>query len=75
MNVGGHARGMLLEGIDMAKSKTVQITVKVDATLLVRADKLVPHVSTERGVAVTRTDVFRSAIVAGLAALERADHG
>jgi hypothetical protein len=56
----------------MAKSRTVQITVKVDKALLLRADKLTPKLSAERGVEASRSDVLRSALIAGLIALEGA---
>ena len=57
----------------MGKKKRfeVQITVKLDAALLERADALIDVVSDELGVVAKRADVLRLALVRGLRALEK----
>lgn len=55
----------------MAAEKSVQLTVKVDPRIVERADALVDHVAKDTGIAATRADVLRIAIVRGLQAIER----
>lgn len=52
-------------------SESQQITVRVDARLLDRADALTEHVAGLTGGAATRADVWRQAIIKGLQVLER----
>ena len=65
----------------MARRKdTEQIAIRLDRSLLRRADRLTQGEELERGpfsasyLSVTRTDVLRAAVKIGLAKLEE-DHG
>jgi hypothetical protein len=53
------------------KLAPVQICVKVDASLVVRLDKLVPQISGLLGIRAGRADVMRAALVFGIEKLER----
>lgn len=48
-----------------------QITIRVSPRFIERADALIEFVSDRSGRNVTRADVWREALVLGLAALER----
>lgn len=49
---------------------SVQISIRVDPTVQERADALIAHVRQRTGLAAVRTDVFREAIMRGIATLE-----
>ena len=50
--------------------ENVQITVRVSTKLLERADALIPYVGDQNGHAAVRADVWRKALLLGLAQLE-----
>lgn len=47
-----------------------QLNIRLGAEAIARADALIEHLSDSQGIAGTRTDVLRSAIMLGLRQLE-----
>lgn len=58
-----------------ASDVSVQITVRVDPALLDRADTLRDSVTARNGIPAARADVWREALVKGLAVLEAEARG
>ena len=52
------------------KTETVQLSVRVETGLVERLDALVPALA-QPGMAITRADVTRMALLRGLAAMEQ----
>lgn len=52
--------------ITARKGRTVQITVRVDESIVTRADKLIDQIARLTGRGTTRADVLREAILVGL---------
>jgi hypothetical protein len=54
--------------------ESIQITVRVGASVIDRADELVEYLSGLRGIPAARADVYREALLIGLKTLkEKAD--
>ena len=49
----------------------VQTTIRMSTQLVERADALIPRLTGEQGYTATRADVWRKALLLGLAELER----
>jgi hypothetical protein len=64
--------GLLYDSrVTSAKSALlVQLTVKVDPPVVSRIDRLIPRLGRLRGVATSRADVMREALMRGLKSME-----
>jgi len=57
---------------ETAKQEVVQVSVKVDSSVVGRADALVRFLAEQSGRPTTRADVLRDSIMKGLREMERA---
>ncbi len=50
---------------------SIQMSARVDSSMVDRADSLIAHVTTKRGLTSKRADVWREALIIGLRMLEQ----
>ncbi len=53
------------------KDETIQMSCRVEPSLIDRADNLIEYISAKRGFPVKRADVWREALIAGLREIEK----